>query len=214
MGTRLSSANSHELSAQAPPSYAPARCDEEAQLAKPILPDRLPTVRYLDPAAALAYRTPIQEHLLSADSKAAGVLTLLGIMFTIIARYGATLGELLNTGGPLRSVCLGLLVAFAALSLGAVIQAFRTISPRFPKSPPSLAFFGDIARLSREEYIARVEELNPATALENMLTFNHTAAQICVEKFRQLRRGLLYFEAAALCYLPLVIILCVRALLS
>ena len=44
-------------------------------------------------------------------------------------------------------------------AFAAVVQAFRTILPRFPKVPPSLAFFGDIARLSREEYVRRVEEL-------------------------------------------------------
>ena len=49
-------------------------------------------VRHLDPAAALAYRTPVQEHLLSADGKAAGMLTLLGIMFTVLARCGTSSG--------------------------------------------------------------------------------------------------------------------------
>jgi hypothetical protein len=106
-----------------------------------------------------------------------------------------------------------LMILFAATALGAVIQAFRTISPRFPKARPSLAFFGDIARLSRDEYVNAVEKLTPAEAIDHMLTFNHTSACICVEKFRQLKRGLRFFEAAFVCWLPLIVILTTKALI-
>src|SRR5438552_17951021 len=105
-----------------------------------ILPESLPTPQHLDPAAALAFRTPLHEHVLSADGKAAGVITLLGMMFTVLARFAAQLSDLVKPG-PLRYFFSGLILAFAASALLAVIQSFRTISPRFPKAPPSLAFF-------------------------------------------------------------------------
>jgi hypothetical protein len=179
-----------------------------------ILPDTLPTPRHLDPAAALAFRTPLHEHVLSADGKAAGVITLLGMMFTVLARFGPQVAALVRGSGALRYVAAPLVLGFGLLSLAAVVQAFRTISPRFPKAPPSLAFFGDIARLSREDYVRRVEALTAPEALGQMLSYNHTGSLICVEKQRQLRRGLRCFEGAAACWALLVTVLALRALTS
>jgi hypothetical protein len=152
----------------------------------------------------------LHEHVLSADGKAAGVLTMLGMMFTVLARFGAPLAALIQGDGVLRYLCSALVLSFAGLSLGAVIQSFRTISPRFPKAPPSLAFFGDIARLSREEYIRRVESLSANEALQQMLAYNHTGSQICVQKSVQLRRGMRFFEGAAACWAVLVAVLVIR----
>ena len=197
------------MSATAPPSNAPTVVAPPGS----VLPDRLPMPAQLDPAAALAFRTPLHEHVLSADGKAAGIITMLGLMFTVVARFGAQVGDLVQGPGVMRYAGMGLVLGFAVLSLSAVMQAFRTISPRFPKAPPSLAFFGDIARLSREEYLARVEGLTADEALEQMLTYNHTASLICTEKLRQLRRGMRFFEVAAACWAALVITLVVRTFL-
>jgi hypothetical protein len=175
-----------------------------------LFPDRVPVARHLDPAAALAFRTPLHEHVLSADGKAAGVITLLGMMFTVLARFAAQLSDLVKPG-PLRYFFLGLILGFAGSALCAVVQAFRTISPRFPKAPPSLAFFGDIARLTREEYVAKVEALTPDEALRQMLNYNHTASRICIEKLRQLKLGLRTFQWAAACWILLVVVLVVKA---
>ena len=191
-------------SSNEPPSHAPA-----------LLPDRVPVARHLDPAAALAFRTPLHEHVLSADGKAAGVITLLGMMFTVLARFSGPLSELVQAPqGVARYLLSALVLGFAALSLCAVVQSFRTISPRFPKAPPSLAFFGDIARLSREEYIARVEALAPDEALRHMLNYNHTGARIAVEKLRQLRRGMQFFEYAAACWILLAVVLVARSFIQ
>jgi hypothetical protein len=176
-----------------------------------MLPDRLPVPPHLDPAAALAFRTPLHEHVLSADGKAAGVITLLGMMFTVVAKFGSRVADLVQAPGVARYAGAALVLGFTALSLCAVVQAFRTISPRFPKAPPSLAFFGDIARLSREQYLERVESLTADEALEQMLTYNHTASQICVEKLRQLRWGLRFFEGAAACWALLVAVIVFKA---
>ncbi|HSB61879.1 MAG TPA: Pycsar system effector family protein, partial [Vicinamibacteria bacterium] len=75
-------------------------------------------------------------------------------------------------------------------------HAFHTIAPRFPKAPPSLAFYGDIAKLSREEYVEKVKSLSTEEALDQMINYNHTVSAICVEKFRQLRMGMKAFKAA------------------
>ena len=177
----------------------------------PVLPDRVPVPAHLDPAAALAFRTPLHEHVMSADGKAAGVITLLGMMFTVVAKFGGHVSDMVQAPGVVRYAGSALVLGFAGLALAAVVQAFRTISPRFPKAPPSLAFFGDIARLSREQYLERVEALTAEEALEQMLSYNHTASLICVEKQRQLRWAMRFFEGAAGCWAVLVVVLVLRA---
>jgi hypothetical protein len=176
------------------------------------LVDRPPVPRHLDPAAALAFRTPIQDHVASADGKAAGVLTLLGLMFTVLARLGSTLSEVLATPTPMRWVTAALLAGFAVSTAATIVQMFRTISPKFPPAKPSLAFFGDIARLSREDYIRQVTALSPDEALRQMVAYNHTAAQILVLKFQKLNSGLKSFKLAAAWWLPLAVYLVIHAL--
>jgi hypothetical protein len=183
-----------------------------AEMAPATLPDQVATFRDLDPAAALAFRTPLQEHAPAADTKAAAVLTALGIMLTLLARYGTHLTEMLMGRGSEKLLLVALLIGFAGPGLVAIVQAFRTISPRFPPSPPSLAFFGDIARLTREEYVGRVGAISHEEALEQILIYNHTLARICVEKFRHLGRGVRMFRWAFACWLLLIILVNLRIL--
>jgi hypothetical protein len=180
---------------------------EQGQQSQPLLPDRLPMPRQLDPASALAYRTPLMEHFLSVDGKAAGLLTLMGVMCTVLARFGGAISAILSSRGPLKFVLIGLLVIFTTLSLLTILQVFRTIAPRFPKAPPSLAFFGDIARMSREEYVQAVRQLDAQSAIEHILNYNHTTATICTAKFKEFRPALKLFPWVALAWLAMTIVL-------
>ena len=164
------------------------------------------------PAATLVYLTPVGEFIHSADAKAATILTVLGIMFTLLARCGAWLdGMLRGEHRALMLLTLALLTGFAAAALGAVIQSFRTISPRFPKATQSLAFFGDIARLTPDEYLRRATSLGAGQALDERLKYNHTGSRIILLKFAQLRWALRLFATAAVCWLLLVGLLAWRA---
>jgi hypothetical protein len=180
---------------------------EQGERNQPLLPDRLPMPRQLDPASALAYRTPLMEHCLSVDGKAAGLLTLLGVMCTVLAKFGGAISAIFTSQGSLKYALIALLVAFTGLSLMTLVQVFRTIAPRFPKAPPSLAFFGDIARMSREEYVQAVRQLDAQSAIEHILNYNHTTATICTEKFRQFRPALKLFPWIAGVWLALMILL-------
>ena len=194
-----------------PPPADPVPPPPPGQAIPPaLLPDRLPMPRHLDPAAALAFRTPVNDHIQTADNKATALLTLLGLMFTVVARFGKTLSEVLAQNTAISYVCVGLLAGFAGAALGTVGQAFRTIVPRFGKAPPSLAFFGDIARLSRDEYLARVRSLTPGAALDQMLAYNHTNSLILVTKFRQFVLGVRFFRVAAGCWGGLVAVVAYR----
>jgi len=167
-------------------------------------------------AATLACRAAVGGETAGADGKAASVLTLLGIMFTVLARFGPELAAALrgrpDGSGVIRVTCAALLLGFIVAALCAVVQAFRTISPRFRKDKPSLAFFAEIASLDRDEYVRRVESMTMPDAVNQILLYNHTAARICAEKYRQLRRAFRCFEAAAACWVILAVILVVRCL--
>jgi hypothetical protein len=135
-------------------------------------------------------------------------------MFALLARYAGALDALMAGGHAAHATCVVLIGGFAVSGLAAVVQAFRTISPRFPKVPPSLAFFGDVAHLSREQYVGQMQSMSADDALAQMLTYNHTGALICAEKLKQLTRGLRCFEVAAACWLPLTLAAVLRALCS
>jgi hypothetical protein len=158
-------------------------------------------------AATIACKTAVAGETAGADGKAASVLTLVGLMFTVLARFGPELGAAVRGGGLVRAACAALLLGFAAGGLGAVVQAFRTISPRFRTERPSLAFFAEVARLDRDEYVARVEAMTMRDAVGQILAYNHAAATICAEKFAQLRRCTRCFEVAAGCWLLLALTL-------
>jgi hypothetical protein len=170
-------------------------------LASPALP-HVPAIPHrLDAAASLAFQTPLQEHSPAADGKAGALLTLVGLMFSVLAGQSNHLWAILGTPGFQKIVLLGSLLGFGLLALATVIESFRTIAPRFPAAPESLAFFADIARLSRDEYIRRVEAMTPDDALEQILRYNHTLAGICVLKFTRLRIAIRLCRPAFACWL-------------
>jgi hypothetical protein len=193
-----------------------ARPEPVRETTPAIEPVTAPEQTPADAAATLACRTSIGSETMAADGKAAIVLSLLGIMFTVLARFGSELGFILQHGitktGIVRVLCAIMLLGFSSFSLCAVVQAFRTIVPRFRRDKPSLAFFAEIASMEREEYFAKVESMTMQDALGQILLYNHTAATICAEKYKQLARTLRLFEAAAACWLVLVLVLVFKSL--
>jgi hypothetical protein len=177
------------------------KSSQPSELAPPILPNVPAMPHRLDAAAALAFQTPLQEHAPAADGKAGAILTVIGLMFSLLAGQSSHISQLIAKPGLGQAVLFVGLVGFSLLGLGTVIESFRTIAPRFPAAPPSLAFFADIARLEREEYVRRVEAMSADEALEQILRYNHTLAGICVLKFDRLKRAIHLFRPAFVCWL-------------
>ncbi len=196
---------------QAPTSLPTDRDDAPAVVpmsaGSPVLPDHPGVFRTFDAGATLVFRTPLQEHPPAADTKAAAILTGFGLMFTILGRFGEVFSTELFATGNERWLLIFLLMAFTGMSFIAIVQAFRTLIPRFPPAPPSLAFFGDIAKLSLEEYVARVEAISEEDALEEMLKYNHTLSTIIVTKFTNLKLGIKYIRAAFACWIVLIFLI-------
>ena len=181
-----------------------------SELAEPALPHIPAMPHRLDAAATLAFQTPLPAHPPAADAKAGALLTVVGLMFSLLAGQSDHVAQILQTAGIQRILTLLALVGFSLLSLATVVEAFRTIGPRFPAAPPSLAFFVDIARLRPEEYIRRVEAMTADDALEQMLRYNHTLAGICVLKFTRLRIAIHLFHPAFACWLVAMILISLR----
>ena len=170
-------------------------------LAEPTFPFVPAMPHRLDAAATLAFMTPLQEHPPAADGKAGAILTVIGLMFSLLASQADHLMAIISTNGPVKNITLAALGGFALLSLATIVEAFRTIAPRFPKAEPSLAFFGDIAALPREDYIRRVEAMSADEALQQILNYNHTLSRICVLKFGRLRKAIRLCQPAFACWL-------------
>jgi hypothetical protein len=164
----------------------------------------------LDAAATLAFQTPLQEHPPAADGKAGALLTMIGLMFSLLAGQAVLIIRIVEDGGIEKYLLSISVMGFALMALMTIIESFRTIAPRFPKAPPSLAFFADIASLSREEYIRRVEAMTPDEALDQILQYNHTLAGICVVKFGRLRIAIHLCQAASGFWLSSIILIAIR----
>jgi len=161
----------------------------------------------VDSAAALAFRTPLREYVPAADTKATAMLTGLGLMFTLLARYDKPIGRLLEQADWEMWLFVSTIVLFSVLAILAILRCFQTIFPRFPKAPPSLAFFADIARLTRDEYVESVSRLNHEQAVDQMLQYNHTLANICVVKYSVLARAVYDFKMSLALWVALMVLL-------
>lgn len=161
----------------------------------------------VDSAAALAFRTPLREYVPAADTKATAMLTGLGLMFTLLARYDKAIGRLLEQENWETWLFVAFILGFSILAIMAILRCFQTIFPRFPKAPPSLAFFADIARLTREEYIESVSGLNHREAIDQMLQYNHTLANICVVKYSVLAKAVYDFKVSLAIWVVLMLFL-------
>jgi hypothetical protein len=135
-------------------------------------------------------------------------------MFTVIARSSDPIGKLLDRSSSLRFLILALLLAMAGSALWSIMCAFRTISPRFVKTEHSLAFWGDVAALPREEYIRRVSSLTTEEAMKEILTYNHALSSIIVRKHARLRPCLKWFKVSLILWLILMVFVARKAMLG
>jgi hypothetical protein len=184
--------------------------EEPAVSARLLLPDRSPLPGHLEATAILAFRTPLQEHAPAADTKASALITAVGLMFTLVAKLSGDFVHILNAQGLERWAVLVLTLAFGVLALASVVFAFRTITPRFLDTTPSLAFFRDIASLPRDEYLQRFATMSDDEAIAHILNYNYSLSCICTMKFRELRKAIRLFRYAFACWLVVMLLLNTR----
>ncbi len=129
-----------------------------------------------------------------SDAKATGILSIFGIIVTVIYSNIEPIKHLL-----MGNVYLGVLSVLSAIcSLIAISYAFRSISPRIVKSnDQSIVFFGSVVRqyASLEEYRSMANKiLDSKDGLDNELAEQiYINSSIAAKKFGDVTRSIRFF---------------------
>jgi hypothetical protein len=139
----------------------------------------------------------INAWIANADAKATAVLAGIGLL---VAFTFSRLSDVLAPQPHRSPVTWYLnggtfLLAVILLTLS-VYRSLRVLYPRVAPPMPSLLFFGTIAELSRDEFKARMKELDPAAIEEELILQTHVSARIAVEKFQNVGGAIRLLMAA------------------
>ena len=158
----------------------------------------------------LALYAPVREYPPLGDRKALAVLATNGLMLTVALFFSAAINAMVEGDdrfGFGRYVTVIALVPFGVGMFWGTWAAFRALTLPMPKMPETLALFGDIARLDREEYRRRVLAVDYADALRAMLHYNYSLATLSASKFRLLNRAILCSKIMFPLWMALLLVL-------
>lgn len=147
-------------------------------------------------------KSATQGWIASADSKAAAMLTASAVLLAFIGAAGI--------GPKANSIQLGLFVAFAALIIAHVCCLLAVLWPRTSRAAlgdrdarkRSLTFFGDIAKISFNNFLS--ETHTPAERRADLRRQVYMLARIADRKMRYYRAALALFVPALLCFVAVV----------
>ncbi len=150
-------------------------------------------------------------HVAIADNKALIALTFQGGMIAGFAVLATTLKTHLQNQPHVVQVGVAILIVLFLLTfLVSTWTLFQAISPRVTPmestdDPSALFFFGSIARMSTEEFMSRMHELDPESIHVGLLKTTQSVARIAAEKYKNLRTAyiclgiqMLFFMMAAM----------------
>lgn len=156
--------------------------------------------------AGLVLYTQVRTYPTVADQKAVALLAAAGLMVSVLIFLSEPLGTVMSGPGVSRALlAMAALPPLVALLVTAVWHATRCLFLAAPAMPPTLAFYADIARGEREEYLAAMRSLGYGRALRELLTFHHAVALLCVTKFRSVERGITCLRLAFFLWLLLLL---------
>jgi len=131
-------------------------------------PDRLP---FLDRALSLNLAW-----IAAADSKVGPLLGIATGMLGVLAAMVPRASGWLTISAVTAAIASGLLI----VSLGCLVAA---VFPRLSGPKGSLLFFGGIASLGHDEYLARAKSVSDADVIEDFAAQVHRNARIANTKF-------------------------------
>ncbi|HKO53565.1 MAG TPA: Pycsar system effector family protein [Polyangiaceae bacterium] len=145
----------------------------------------------------------ITSYIAAADTKAGALLTFVTILGTAVGFAAPTVLRSAHSAACIVYVIEWTIAAVVLVSVGGtLLHCLKALSPSTPSAGASLHSFPDLATMSPDEVVARVEMLTPADAAKNLSLHNVTLARIAQDKFRQLglaTRWLGVALAATLC---------------
>jgi hypothetical protein len=160
--------------------------------------------------ARLAYFTPVREYPPLGDRKAAVLLGANGLMVSVLLFFSGPIGRIVEGPSAWKAWLVILVLGpLAILLLLGAWYAFRALTRPIPPMPPSLAYFPDIAALTREEYRRRILALDHRRAVRDMLHYNYSLAVLSVQRFRLVERSLFCSRATFELWIALLLMVTV-----
>lgn len=148
-------------------------------------------------ALRLALCTPIREYPPLGDRKAVSILSINGLMLTVVVFFSGELSDHLHTDTLLSAAeSVAAVVGFAVSAFAACLYAFRALVLPMPPMPDGLAFYKHIAARDFAAYRAEVYAADDRTILSQMLHYNYTLAVLSREKFRLLGQSIRFSRLA------------------
>jgi len=150
-----------------------------------------PEVEGLLGPARLAYFTPVREYPPLGDRKSLSLLTLDGLMLTVMYLFTEEIHAVLQ-GSPVvkwPAVVVGL--SWLSLLILGACYAFLALTRPIPPMGDCAAFYQNIAAASLGSYWHSLEGLSHRRALREILTYNYSIAVLSEEKFRLIRKSVL-----------------------
>ena len=161
----------------------------------------------LDGPAPLAYFTNLYADAVLADRKATFALTTSGLLLSVLAFFSGRIAAAVQTAGALGVALAVLVGSVVAALLASSVFAWVAYRRLLPPTPPSLAVFRDVARLTPDDYRRAMYALSGGQALRDMLLYNHVAAAWAATKFRVIAWSMTSLRGGILMWMALLVII-------
>jgi p-aminobenzoyl-glutamate transporter AbgT len=133
--------------------------------------------------------TSLADQIKQADTKAFGLLTIIGIVTAALVTRLNALKTSLGITHPLWIFIFSFSFVMILVSIKCVV---RVVYPRAGKNTSkSMTYFRDIAAISREEYVRKGESLDAASIVRETYDNTYTLAQISNTKYKALREAII-----------------------
>ncbi|NQV88040.1 MAG: hypothetical protein HQ402_00600 [Parcubacteria group bacterium] len=134
--------------------------------------------------------TNIADQIKQADTKAVGVLGVLGIVTGALLSRLNTLKSTIGVGHSLWVFLFAFSLIMIVITLKFII---RVVYPRTSLSKKkNLLFFKDIATFSHEEYVEQASELSPQEFIRETHGNSHNLACVADAKYKALRHAMIF----------------------
>ena len=131
----------------------------------------------------------IADQIKQADTKAVGVLSILGIVTgALLARLNA-IKIMVGISDPLWIFIFGISVVMIMLSMKAIV---RVVYPRLSKkNGGNMTYFADISLSSQQEYISGMRALSTDEIISKSYLLTYNLAKIASKKYRALQQAMI-----------------------
>ena len=142
-----------------------------------------------------------------ADAKAAPILALHSALLGISAARTEAIRTVFDDGSPLIGWLLaGLLAIFAVGVIAAFVSAARVYMPQTTGGGGSLIYFGSVADMTADEFVAQAKQLDADKIEHGLLEQVHIVSLIGSRKMARVRRAFIASAPALVAWVGVIAI--------